>query len=56
MPEDMTLLKNCYEHFAYSNHQVRKLLSFMLTTLKFNTTISFTSKTAVTVLSGVEVM
>jgi hypothetical protein len=56
MPEDLNLLQNCYEHFAYSNHQVRNLLSFMLTTLKFNTTISFVSKTAVTVLSGVEVL
>jgi len=53
MPED---LQNCYEHCAYSNHQMRNLLSFMLTTLKFITFISFTSKTAVTVLSGVEVM
>jgi len=56
MPEDLNLLQNCYKHIAYSNHQVRHLLSFMLTTLKFNMTISFISKTAVTVLSSVEVM
>jgi len=56
MPEDLNLLQNCYEHFAYSNHQVRNLPSFMLTTLKFIATISFISKTALTVLSGVEVM
>jgi hypothetical protein len=56
MPEDLNLLQNCYKHFAYSNHQVRSLLSFMLTILKFITTISFISKTAMTILSGAEVM
>jgi hypothetical protein len=56
MPEDPNLLQNCYEHYAYSNLQVRNSLSFMLTTLKFTTTIFIISKTAVTVLSGVEVI
>jgi hypothetical protein len=56
MPEDLNLLQNCYEHYAYGNHQVRNLLSFMLNTLKFITTIFFISKTAVTVLSSGEVI
>lgn len=43
MPEDQNLLQNCYKHLAYNNHQVRNLISFMLTTPKFITTISFSN-------------
>ena len=39
-PEDQNLFQNCYKQLAYNNHQVRHLISFMLTTLKFITTFS----------------